>query len=78
MLSIGHVDVFMIRYNLVVVDSDPLYIIVFVSVVFNSLCFFVCDCTFCEFLSDVFVFPNGKDNKVDSVFVDVDTAEFGA
>ena len=28
-------------------------------------------------LSDVFVFPNGKDNKVDSVFVDVDTAEFG-
>lgn len=29
-------------------------------------------------LSDVFVFPNGKDNKVDSVFVDVDTAEFGA
>ena len=29
-------------------------------------------------LSDVFVFPNGKDNKVDSVFVDVDTEEFGA
>ena len=29
-------------------------------------------------LSDVFVFPNVKDNKVDSVFVDVDTAEFGA
>lgn len=29
-------------------------------------------------LSDVFVFPNGKDNKVDSVFVDVDTAELGA
>ncbi|WP_448863723.1 phage capsid protein [Clostridium sp.] len=29
-------------------------------------------------LSDVFVFPNGKDGKVDSVFVDVDTAEFGA
>ena len=28
-------------------------------------------------LSDVFVFPNGKDGKVDSVFVDVDTAEFG-
>ena len=26
-------------------------------------------------LSDVFVFPNGKDNKVDSVYVDVDTAE---
>ena len=26
-------------------------------------------------LSDVFVFPNGKDNKVDSVFVDVDTSE---
>ena len=24
-------------------------------------------------LSDVFVFPNGKDGKVDSVFVDVDT-----
>ena len=28
-------------------------------------------------LSDVFVFPNGKDGTVDSVFVDVDTAEFG-
>ena len=29
-------------------------------------------------LSDVFVFPNGKDGKVDSVYVDVDTAEYGA
>ena len=29
-------------------------------------------------LSDVFVFPNGKDNKVYGVFVAVDTAEFGA
>lgn len=29
-------------------------------------------------LSDVFVFPNGKDNKIDSVYVDTDTAEFGA
>lgn len=27
-------------------------------------------------LSDVFVFPNGKDGKIDSVFVDVDTAEY--
>ena len=27
-------------------------------------------------LSDVFVFPNGKDNKVDSVYVDVDTTEY--
>lgn len=26
-------------------------------------------------LSDVFTFPNGKDGKVDSVFVDIDTAE---
>ena len=26
-------------------------------------------------LSDTFVFPNGKDNKIDSVYVDVDTAE---
>lgn len=26
-------------------------------------------------LSDTFVFPNGKDGKVDSVFVDVDPAE---
>lgn len=25
-------------------------------------------------LSDVFVFPNGKDNKIDSIYVDVDTA----
>lgn len=29
-------------------------------------------------LSDVFVFPNGKDNKIDSVYVDADTAEVGA
>lgn len=29
-------------------------------------------------LSDVFVFPNGKDGKVDSVFVDTDTATVGA
>lgn len=28
-------------------------------------------------LSDVFVFPNGKDNTIDSIYVDVDTAEFG-
>ena len=27
-------------------------------------------------LSDVFVFPNGKDGKVDSVYVDVDTTEY--
>ena len=27
-------------------------------------------------LSDTFVFPNGKDGKVDSVFVDVDTTEY--
>lgn len=27
---------------------------------------------------DTFVFPNGKDNKIDSVFVDYDTAEYGA
>lgn len=27
-------------------------------------------------LSDVFIFPNGKDGKVDSVYVDVDTAEY--
>lgn len=26
-------------------------------------------------LSDTFVFPNGKDNKVDSIFVDTDTVE---
>lgn len=29
-------------------------------------------------LSDVFTFPNGKDGKVDSVFVDTDTATVGA
>lgn len=29
-------------------------------------------------LSDTFVFPNGKDNKVDSIYVDVDTAEYTA
>ena len=28
-------------------------------------------------LSDTFVFPNGKDNQVDSVYVDVDTAAVG-
>lgn len=27
-------------------------------------------------LSDVFVFPNGKDGKVDSIYVDVDTTEY--
>lgn len=27
-------------------------------------------------LSDTFVFPNGKDNKIDSIYVDVDTAEY--
>ncbi len=27
-------------------------------------------------LSDVFVFPNGRDGKIDSVFVDVDTTEY--
>ena len=27
-------------------------------------------------LSDVFTFPNGKDNKIDSVYVDVDTTEY--
>ena len=27
-------------------------------------------------LSDVFVFPNGRDGKVDSVYVDVDTTEY--
>lgn len=27
-------------------------------------------------LSDVFVFPNGKDGKIDSIYVDVDTAEY--
>ncbi len=29
-------------------------------------------------LSDVFVFPNGRDGKIDSIYVDVDTAEYGA
>lgn len=29
-------------------------------------------------LSDVFVFPNGKDSKIDSVYVDVDTTEYTA
>lgn len=29
-------------------------------------------------LSDVFVFPNGRDGKVDSVYVDVDTTEYSA
>lgn len=28
--------------------------------------------------SDVFVFPNGRDGKIDSVYVDVDTTEVGA
>ncbi len=28
-------------------------------------------------LSDAFVFPNGLDNKIDSVFVDLDTDEYG-
>lgn len=27
-------------------------------------------------LSDTFVFPNGKDNKIDSIYVDVDTVEY--
>lgn len=27
-------------------------------------------------LSDTFIFPNGKDNKIDSVYVDVDTATY--
>ena len=27
-------------------------------------------------LSDTFVFPNGRDGKVDSVYVDVDTTEY--
>ena len=27
-------------------------------------------------LSDTFVFPNGKDNKIDSIYVDVDTTEY--
>lgn len=29
-------------------------------------------------LSDVFVFPNGRDGKIDSIYVDVDTAEVSA
>lgn len=29
-------------------------------------------------LSDVFVFPNGRDGKIDSVYVDVDTATYAA
>lgn len=29
-------------------------------------------------LSDTFVFPNGKENKIDSIYVDVDTAEYEA
>ena len=29
-------------------------------------------------LSDVFVFPNGKDGKIDSIFADVDTTEYTA
>ena len=29
-------------------------------------------------LSDVFTFPNGKDGKIDSIYVDIDTAEYGA
>nr|DAH06005.1 MAG TPA: major capsid protein [Caudoviricetes sp.] len=29
-------------------------------------------------LSDVFVFPNGKDNKIDSIYVDVDTTAYTA
>ena len=29
-------------------------------------------------LSDTFVFPNGKDNTIDSIYVDVDTAEYTA
>ncbi len=29
-------------------------------------------------LSDVFTFPNGKDNTIDSVYVDCDTTEYGA
>ena len=27
-------------------------------------------------LVDTFVFPNGKDNKIDSIYVDVDTTEY--
>lgn len=29
-------------------------------------------------LSDTFVFPNGKDNKIDSIYVDVDTEKYTA
>ena len=29
-------------------------------------------------LSDVFTFPNGKDGKIDSIYVDVDTTAVGA
>ena len=29
-------------------------------------------------LSDTFVFPNGKDNKIDSIYVDVDTETYSA
>lgn len=29
-------------------------------------------------LSDTFVFPNGKDNKIDSIYVDIDTTEYTA
>ena len=29
-------------------------------------------------LSDTFIFPNGKDNKIDSIYVDVDTATYTA
>lgn len=29
-------------------------------------------------LSDTFVFPNGKNNKIDSIYVDVDTATYSA
>ena len=29
-------------------------------------------------LSDTFVFPNGKDNKIDSIYVDVDTETYTA
>lgn len=29
-------------------------------------------------LSDTFIFPNGKDNKVDSIYVDIDTTEYEA
>lgn len=29
-------------------------------------------------LSDTFIFPNGKDNKIDSIYVDIDTATYVA